>query len=72
VPFLAWAAAFLLVPAGALLIGAFRTQDGQFTTEFFKDIFKGSSLDAYQKSVEISLITALSRPVRRGSSGRRS
>jgi putative spermidine/putrescine transport system permease protein len=59
VPFLAWAAAFLLVPSGALLIGAFRTQDGQFTTEFVKDIFRGPSLDAYVKSIEISLITAL-------------
>jgi putative spermidine/putrescine transport system permease protein len=46
------------VPAGALLIGAFRTQEGEFTTRFFKNIFKGTSLDAYVKSVEISLITA--------------
>jgi putative spermidine/putrescine transport system permease protein len=46
------------VPAGALLIGAFRTQEGEFTTKFFKNIFKGTSLDAYVKSVEISLITA--------------
>ena len=43
-PFFAWALAFLLVPSGALLVGAFRTQDGEFTTEFIKDIFKGSSL----------------------------
>jgi putative spermidine/putrescine transport system permease protein len=59
VPFLAWALAFLLVPAGALLIGAFRTQDGEYTTQFIRDIFKGSSLDAYVKSIEISLITAV-------------
>ena len=58
-PFFVWALAFLLVPAAALLIGAFRTQDGEYTTEFFKDIFKGSSLDAYVKSIEISLITAV-------------
>jgi putative spermidine/putrescine transport system permease protein len=58
-PFFAWALAFLLVPAGALLIGAFRTQDGQFTTEFMKDIFRGSSLDAYKTSIEISFITAV-------------
>jgi putative spermidine/putrescine transport system permease protein len=58
-PFFAWALAFLLVPAGALLIGAFRTQDGHFTTEFMKDIFRGSSLDAYKTSIEISLITAV-------------
>jgi putative spermidine/putrescine transport system permease protein len=57
-PFFLWALAFLLVPAGALLIGAFRTQEGEFTTRFFKNIFKGTSLDAYVKSVEISLITA--------------
>jgi putative spermidine/putrescine transport system permease protein len=58
-PFFAWALAFLLVPSGALLVGAFRTQDGEFTTEFIKDIFKGSSLEAYTKSIEISLITAV-------------
>jgi putative spermidine/putrescine transport system permease protein len=58
-PFFAWALAFLLVPAGALLVGAFRTQDGQFTGEFVGDIFKGTSLEAYKKSIEISLITAL-------------
>jgi putative spermidine/putrescine transport system permease protein len=46
------------VPAGALLIGAFRTQEGEFTTAFFKNIFKGTSLEAYEKSIEISLITA--------------
>jgi putative spermidine/putrescine transport system permease protein len=58
-PFFVWALAFLLIPSAALLFGAFRTQDGEFTTEFIKDIFKGSSLDAYVKSIEISLITAL-------------
>jgi len=47
------------VPAGALLIGAFRTQEGTFTTEFVRDIFTGSSLEAYKKSIEISLITAV-------------
>jgi putative spermidine/putrescine transport system permease protein len=46
------------VPAGALLIGAFRTQDGQFTTEFVRDVFRGASLDAYKTSIEISLLTA--------------
>ena len=45
-------------PVRRLLVGAFRTQDGEFTTEFIKDIFKGSSLGAYT-SIEISLITAV-------------
>ena len=58
-PFFAWALAFLLVPAGALLVGAFRTQDGQFTGEFVREIFRGTSLEAYKRSIEISLITAL-------------
>ena len=47
------------MPAGALLIGAFRTQDGQFTTEFVRDVFRGTSLDAYKTSIEISLLTAV-------------
>ena len=47
------------MPAGALLIGAFRTQDGQFTTEFVRDVFRGASLDAYRTSIEISLLTAV-------------
>jgi putative spermidine/putrescine transport system permease protein len=47
------------VPAGALLIGAFRTQDGEFTTEFVSRIFRGQYLDAYVTSIKISLYTAV-------------
>ena len=39
-PVLAWAAAFLLVPAGALLIGAFRTQDGYLTVVIMNPFFQ--------------------------------
>jgi putative spermidine/putrescine transport system permease protein len=58
-PFFACALAFLLVPSGALLVGAFRTQDGEFTTAFIEDLAAGSSRDAYLETIEISLITAL-------------
>jgi putative spermidine/putrescine transport system permease protein len=58
-PFLAWAVAFLVIPAIALLIGAFRTQEGEFTTRFVRNIFQGQYLDAYVQSIKISLITAL-------------
>jgi putative spermidine/putrescine transport system permease protein len=57
-PFLVWAVAFLVVPAVALLIGAFRTQEGTFTTKFVAKIFQGQFLDAYITSIKISLITA--------------
>jgi putative spermidine/putrescine transport system permease protein len=54
-----WAIAFLVIPAIALLIGAFRTQEGAFTTKFVGKIFQGQFLDAYVTSVKISVITAV-------------
>jgi putative spermidine/putrescine transport system permease protein len=58
-PFFVWAIAFLVVPAIALLIGAFRTQEGTFTTKFVGKIFQGQFLDAYIASIKISVITAV-------------
>ncbi|HEY3070738.1 MAG TPA: ABC transporter permease subunit [Gaiellaceae bacterium] len=58
-PFFLWAVAFLVIPAIALLIGAFRTQEGVFTTRFVGKIFQGQFLDAYINSIKISLITAV-------------
>jgi putative spermidine/putrescine transport system permease protein len=58
-PFFIWAIGFLVIPAIALLIGAFRTEDGAFTTKFVEKIFQGQFLDAYITSVKISAITAV-------------
>ena len=58
-PFFLWAIAFLLAPAIALLIGAFRTEEGEFTTRFVEQIFQGNYRDAYVTSIKISAYTAV-------------
>jgi putative spermidine/putrescine transport system permease protein len=58
-PFFLWASAFLLLPGGALLVGAFRTQEGGFTTAFVSNLLEGQYRDAYVTSIKISVLTAV-------------
>jgi putative spermidine/putrescine transport system permease protein len=58
-PFFIWAGLFLLYPAVRVLIGAFKTEDGVYTTRFMGKLFQAQYLEAYKTSVEISLITAV-------------
>lgn len=58
-PFFLWAAAFLLYPAARLLVGAFRTEEGEYTTRLIENLFRAQPLEAYKTSIEISLITAV-------------
>jgi putative spermidine/putrescine transport system permease protein len=59
VPFFAYAIAFLFVPAGAVLIGAFQDKNDNFTFANIRLLFNHPYIDAYQTSIEISLVTAL-------------
>jgi putative spermidine/putrescine transport system permease protein len=59
VPFFAYAAAFLFVPAGAVLVGAFQDKNDHATLANIRLLFNHPYIDAYKTSFEISLVTAL-------------
>jgi putative spermidine/putrescine transport system permease protein len=59
VPFFAYAIAFLFVPAGAVLVGAFQDKDDNATLANVRLLFNHPYIDAYKTSFEISLVTAL-------------
>jgi putative spermidine/putrescine transport system permease protein len=59
VPFFAYAIAFLFVPAGAVLLGAFQDKNDHATFDNIRLLFHHPYIDAYQTSFEISVVTAL-------------
>jgi putative spermidine/putrescine transport system permease protein len=59
VPFFAVLALFLFVPAGEVLVGAFKGAHGGWTLDNVRLLFHQPYLGAYRNSVEISLVTAL-------------
>jgi putative spermidine/putrescine transport system permease protein len=58
-PFLAYATAFLLLPAGNVLVGAFQSKDGGYTLDNIRTLFDEPYRTAFKNSVEVSLVTAL-------------
>jgi putative spermidine/putrescine transport system permease protein len=50
---------FLFLPAGAVLIGAFQGKTGGWTFTNVRTLFDHPYIDAFQTSIEISLVTAL-------------
>jgi putative spermidine/putrescine transport system permease protein len=59
VPFLLFAAAFLIIPSGKLIIGSFQDSAGHFTLENYGDFGSKLVFNAYETSIEISLVTAV-------------
>ena len=59
VPFFVFAAAFLIVPTGLLVVGAFQDAEGGFTLANLAKLFSPSILSAYAISLEISAASAL-------------
>lgn len=59
VPFFAFAAVFLLVPAAFILIFALQDAKGQPTLDNFAGLFKETILTTYWLSIQISAITAV-------------
>jgi putative spermidine/putrescine transport system permease protein len=58
-PFLAYAAAFLLVPAGVVMVGAFQSQEGGWTLDNVRTLFDEPYRTYFANSIEVSLVTAL-------------
>lgn len=58
-PFLVFAFAFMVLPAGSLLIGSFQDRAGAFTLENFVHILRPNILGSYAVTVRVSAVTAL-------------
>ena len=59
IPFLAFSAAFMLIPTIYLVVGSFRDNAGQFTLQNYADLTSDLTRQAYLNSIEISLVTAI-------------
>src|SRR5207249_1908212 len=60
VPFFAYALLFLFLPAGQVLVGAFKATHGGYTLANLHDVLHAHQLrNAYETSIRISLYTAL-------------
>jgi putative spermidine/putrescine transport system permease protein len=59
VPFFAYALLFLFLPAGNVLLGAFRDVDGGWTLGNVRELFQQPYIDAYRTSIEVSAVTAV-------------
>lgn len=59
VPFLAFAAAFMLIPTIYLVVGSLRDNAGQFTLQNYADLGSDLTRQAYLNSIEISLVTSI-------------
>jgi putative spermidine/putrescine transport system permease protein len=60
VPFFAYATAFLLAPSAVVLVGAFKSDTGGFTTKNMSVVLHTHEfVDAFRTSIELSLVTAI-------------
>jgi putative spermidine/putrescine transport system permease protein len=59
VPFFAYMVLFLFLPAGAVLVGAFKSTSGGWTLSNVEQLVHQPYVTAYRTSIEISLVTAL-------------
>jgi len=59
VPFFAYTLLFLFLPAGEVLVGAFKAKDGSFTFHNLHLLLQSPYVDAYKTSIEVSLVTAV-------------
>ncbi len=58
-PFFAYTILFLFLPAGSVLLGAFKGAHGGWTLGNLRLLFDHPYVDAYKTSIEVSLVTAL-------------
>jgi putative spermidine/putrescine transport system permease protein len=58
-PFFAYALAFLLLPAGQVLVGGFQDIEGGYTLAHIEALFDEPYVTGYRNSIEVSLVTAL-------------
>ena len=59
VPFLAYAAAFLFVPAANVMVGAFQSKEGGWTLDNVTALVDEPYRTLFRNSIEVSLVTAL-------------
>jgi len=58
-PFLIFAAAFLIIPTFYLVNGSFHTESGEATLQNYADLTQPTVVEAFRASIEISLVTAV-------------
>lgn len=58
-PFFAYTILFLFLPAGAVMVGAFKGVHGGYTVDNVRQLFHQPYLNAYKTSIEISAVTAV-------------
>lgn len=59
VPFFLFAAMFLILPTGFLVVGAFQDNEGHFTLRNIVNLFQPSILNAYWISIKVSAVSAV-------------
>ena len=59
VPFFAYITLFLFLPAGSVLVGAFKSKDESWTLDNIRLLFHEPYVSAYRTSIEVSGVTAL-------------
>jgi putative spermidine/putrescine transport system permease protein len=59
IPFFAYTFLFLFLPAGNVLVGAFRGVHGGYTLANIRLLFHHPYIDAYKTSIEVSVVTAV-------------
>jgi len=58
-PFFGYALLFLFLPAGQVMVGAFRDVEGGFTLDNLRTLFDEPYRTGFRNSIEVSLVTAL-------------
>ncbi|TML69319.1 MAG: ABC transporter permease subunit [Actinobacteria bacterium] len=60
IPFFVYATAFLLLPSGVVLVGAFKSDKGSFTLKNMSQVIHTPEyIHAFRTSIELSLVTAV-------------
>jgi len=58
-PFFLYAVVFLLYPSASLVVGAFQSEEGEYTLRFVRRLITPGALDAYWMSIKLSFVTAV-------------
>jgi putative spermidine/putrescine transport system permease protein len=58
-PFFLFSVAFMFLPAGWLVVGSFRNNEGELTLQNFADLSTGIIPGAFLTTIEVSLVTAI-------------
>jgi putative spermidine/putrescine transport system permease protein len=59
IPFFAYVLLFLFLPAGNVMVGAFKAKDGSWTLDNIRLLFHEPYISAFKTSIEVSGVTAL-------------